>query len=219
MAQTIEGFVGIVARRSPDEPDPLARVRADRGGLFLRCRRLRDPRLADPRHDAQRLRHCAADRHRGQRHAVRPVRRYAGAGRVHRPLRPQDGVSVQPAALRARHDRRGILAQLHLARRTALHCRHRARRRAAAVLRLCRRICAEEHPRPLHRRRADDRRRLVMAAVHAVRARLPRHARLARHLDRHRRVRAGRVPVPLLAAGVAALAAQRTARAIARSIC
>jgi hypothetical protein len=64
-------------------------------------------------------------------------------------------------------------AELHLARRATLHRRHRARRRAAAVLRLCRRVCIEEHPRPLHRRRADDRWRLVMAALHPVRACVP----------------------------------------------
>ena len=39
-----------------------------------------------------------------------PVRRHAGAGRVHRPLRPQDRLSVQPAAVRPRDDRRGVLA-------------------------------------------------------------------------------------------------------------
>ena len=95
---------------------------------------------------------------------------------------------------------------------------YRSWRRAAAVLRLRRRICAEEHSWPVHRRRADDRRRLVMAAFHPVRARVSRHARLARHLDRHRRVRADRVPVPLLAAGIATLAGDaRPGRSRARA--
>ncbi len=41
-----------------------------------------------------------------QRHAARPVRRHARPGRIHRPVRPQGGLSVQPAAVRPGDDHR-----------------------------------------------------------------------------------------------------------------
>ena len=171
MAQTIEGFVGTSlddARMSPIHWRVFALIAA---GYFFDVADYVILGSLIPDMMRSGFATAAADRHRGQRHAVRAVRRHAGTGRVHRPLRPQDGVSVQPAAVRSGDDRGGVLAQLHLARRAALHRRHRSRRRTAAVLCLCRRVRAEEHPRPLHRRRADDRRRLVMAAVHPVRTR------------------------------------------------
>ena len=50
-----------------------------------------------------------------QRHADRPVPRRPRPGRVHRPVRPQGGLPVQPPAVRDRDDRRRMGAQPDLA--------------------------------------------------------------------------------------------------------
>ena len=87
----------------------------------------------------------------------------------------------------------------------ALHRRHRPRRRAAARVRLRRRIFAQGDPRPHPGDRALHRRRLRVADRLAVHAVLPRFDRLARRVDRDRHRRADRLAVPLHAAGIAAL--------------
>ena len=71
---------------------------------------------------------------------------------------------------------------------------HRPRRRAAARLRLCRRIFAQGDPRPHSRHRPFHRRRLRVADRNGTGARrsvnVRRHARIrvARRVDRHRRL-------------------------------
>ena len=129
----------------------------------------------------------------------------AGPGPVQRPVGPQDGLPVQSAAVRHLHDPRRVRADGVVADRGALHRRHRARRRAAARLRLRRRVFAQGDPRPHPGDRALHRRRLRVADRLAVHAVLPRLDRLARRVDRDRHRRADRLAVPLLAAGIAAL--------------
>ena len=86
---------------------------------------------------------------------------------------------VQPAAVRRLHDPRRVRADRV---RWLMVCRfiagHRPRRRAAARLRLCRRIFAEAHPRPHPGDRALHRRRLRVADRNRVRAALRQPDRL-----------------------------------------
>ena len=98
----------------------------------------------------------------------------------------------------------------YVADRLSLYRRARPRRRAAAGLRLCRRIFAQAHPRAHPRHRPFHRRRLRVADRHGVGAlvrQLRHHARvcLARRLAAHRHRCADRLGVPFHIAGIAAL--------------
>ena len=99
-----------------------------------------------------------------------------------------------------------VRARPHLAADLSLPRRGRARRRAAAVLFLHCRICAEAHSRPYHRADAVHRRRLAVAGRRAADAGVPRYDRLAWHLDHHRHRRADRFRAAFFPAGIAALA-------------
>ena len=98
-----------------------------------------------------------------QRHHLRHVHRHRGPGPIQRPVRPPLHLSVQPAAVRRVHDPRRVRAERHVAGHLPLYRRHRPWRRAAAGLRLCRRIFAQANPRPHSCHRAFHRRRLRVA--------------------------------------------------------
>ena len=104
------------------------------------------------------------------------------------------------------HDPRRAGPDRHAGSWLPLHRGDRPRRRAAARLRLCRRIFAQAHPRPHPGDRALHRRRLRVAdRLRCSRLAFRDSDRLARRLDRDRHRRAHRLGVPLLAAGIAAL--------------
>ncbi len=187
-----------------------ARHRAHRRGLFLRRHRLHRVRLAGPLHPAVQV--CDRSRSCGhrQRHRVRPVRRHRRPGRVLGPVRAALHLPVQSAVVRHLHPARRVRPERHDADHLPLHRRRRAGRRATALLRLCRRIFAQAHPRPHPGDHSFHRRRLRVADRHRACApsrqfHFGTRKRLARRLGDRRHRRADRLGAALFAAGIAAL--------------
>ena len=87
----------------------------------------------------------------------------AGQGETRRPLRSQDGLSMESTTLRFRHHRLRLFAELLLVGRVAFHRRVRAGHRDCSGLCLRRRVLAKKCAWPQHVAGASRRRRAALA--------------------------------------------------------
>ena len=201
----------------PDERRPLAGACAHHRRPVFRPGRSRHIRRAGPRHGEGPVSGAWQCALRGDRRTAGIVLRIGRAGRAHRPLRPQDGLSMEPPALWLRHHRLRFFAELLLAGRAALHRRTGTWYRDRSGFCLRRRVLAEERARPQHVARPSRRRRAALAGGDHIRARLPGFARLAWHFRARRRLRADRLGAALQPARNRRAGSPRTAKARRRS--
>ena len=180
MAQSIVSWVDERLDNAPMGPIHRRVLALITAGYFFDVIDFIISRFPGARHGAHPFCDTGRDRHRWQRHLSRVVFWCDRPGRVHRPFRPQGGVPVRHSAIQRGDDRGGLVADGRMAGIRALHHRDRARRRAAFVFFLRRRIFAQADPRPGHRLYAVRRRRLRVAAGNPAGARPAGHDRLAR---------------------------------------
>ena len=166
MAQTIEGFVGSALDEAKITPLHRKVIGLIAAGYFFDVIDFTIFGSLVP-YILQSSRHRSGSGRHRQRHDLRHVHRHGGSGPAQRPLRTPLHLPVQPACCSASFT---ILVRLRPERDAAgdlpLYCRSRPRRRAALVLRLCRRIFAEGDPRQNSRLHPLRRRRLRVADRH-----------------------------------------------------
>ncbi len=207
MAQSIEGLRRHDARQRTVDAASLSGPGAYHVRIFLRRDRLHHPGFAGAGHGALAIRERGPNRHDRRGHDFRPVRRRGRAGGIYRPVRPQGGLS----------GRRSPLWPWRRSPPLSRPTRHGSRSDASSLGSGSARLSRSASPMPANMRPSKSAAgsppscSLIGGAcvwpigtLFALGFR--RSDRLARHLDRDRRVRVGDLPSALLAPGIAALA-------------